>query len=214
LLVVTEEIVTWPFHRPALQRALPRAMSSPVPFQHTQYSPRPGAPSGVLAIDCTNGRRNRANGVVERHDGNGFGLRVTQSFGNCSRHIRVRQPDPVAAAIATAFDPRTLVETAATFFIASRNAEPSRAAAWTSPTGLCPLGRRRQRGLRRCPQQQLLQHARQYRQRPSREPIVRRLRSSGLNSNHIRSTDPDGDSSSVRKTDCRLAGIDPRAYDL
>jgi uncharacterized protein len=78
----------------------------------------------VLAIDFTNGRRNRAHGVVERHDGNGVGLRVTQSFGNCSRHIRVRRPDPVAVASATAFDPRTLVEIAATFFIASRSAEP------------------------------------------------------------------------------------------
>ena len=65
--------------------------------------------------------------MVERHDGD-VGLRVTHSFGNCPRHIHVRRPDPVAATTATAIDPRALVETAATFFIASRSAEldPSR----------------------------------------------------------------------------------------
>ncbi len=93
-----------------------------------QHSPRPGAPLGLLGIDFANGRRNRANGVVERHEGDGLAMRVTHSFGNCSRHIHVRRPDPVAATATTALDPRTLVETAATFFIASRSAEldPSR----------------------------------------------------------------------------------------
>jgi predicted pyridoxine 5'-phosphate oxidase superfamily flavin-nucleotide-binding protein len=98
------------------------------PKEHALHSLRPGAPLGLLGIDFTNGRRNRANGVVERHDGDGVALRVTHCFGNCLRHIHVRRPDPVAAAVTTALDPRILVETAATFFIASRSAEldPSR----------------------------------------------------------------------------------------
>ena len=90
---------------------------------HALHSVRPGAPFGLLGIDFTNGRRNRANGVVEQHDGDGVGLHVIHSFGNCPRHIHVRRPDPVVATATTALDPRTLVETAATFFIASRSAE-------------------------------------------------------------------------------------------
>src|SRR5260221_4423123 len=93
-----------------------------------EIAPGPGAPLALLGIDFANGRRNRANGVVERHEGDGLAMRVTHSFGNCSRHIHVRRPDPVAAPATTALDRRTLVETAATFFIASRSAEldPSR----------------------------------------------------------------------------------------
>jgi predicted pyridoxine 5'-phosphate oxidase superfamily flavin-nucleotide-binding protein len=93
------------------------------PRGHALHSLRPGAPLGLLGIDFTNGRRNRANGVVDRHDRDGLALRVTHSFGNCSRHIHVRRPDPVVEMATTALDPRTLVETAATFFIASRSAE-------------------------------------------------------------------------------------------
>ena len=97
-------------------------------IEHALHSVRPGAPLGLLGIDFTNGRRNRAIGVVERHDGDGLALHVTHSFGNCSRHIHVRRPDSVVATATTAIDPRTLVETAVTFFIASRSAEldPSR----------------------------------------------------------------------------------------
>ena len=96
--------------------------------EHVLLSLRPGVPMGLLGVDFTNGRRNRANGVIERDDGNGLVLRVTHSFGNCPRHIHVRRPDPVVATSAAALDPRTLVEAAATFFIASRSAEldPSR----------------------------------------------------------------------------------------
>ena len=99
-----------------------------MPREHALHSLRPGAPLGLLGIDFANGRRNRVNGVLERHDGGGLALRVTHSFGNCPRYIHVRRPDPVVAMAPTALDPRTLVETAATFFIASRSAElaPSR----------------------------------------------------------------------------------------
>ena len=98
--------------------------------EHMLRSLRAGAPMGLLGIDFTNGRRNRANGVIERADGEGDGveLRVTQSFGNCPRHIHVRRPDPVIATDTAALDPHTLVDTSATFFIASRSAslDPAR----------------------------------------------------------------------------------------
>ena len=94
-----------------------------VPREHALRSLRPGEPMGLLGIDFTNGRRNRANGVIERNDDGGLEMRVTHSFGNCPRHIHVRRPDPIVATVATAFDPRALVEAAATFFIASRSAE-------------------------------------------------------------------------------------------
>jgi hypothetical protein len=116
--------------RPGMLRAVTPTLLvvHDTPRDHALHSLRPGAPLGLLGIDFTNGRRNRANGVVERHDGDGLGLRVTHSFGNCPRYIHVRRPDPVAATTATAIDPRALVEAAATFFIASRSAEldPSR----------------------------------------------------------------------------------------
>ena len=91
--------------------------------EHALHSLRPDVPLGLLGIDFTNGRRNRVNGAVERHDGDGLALHVTHSFGNCPRYIHVRRPDPVVATATTALDPRTLVETAATFFIASRSVE-------------------------------------------------------------------------------------------
>ena len=116
--------------RPGMLRAVTPTLLvvHDTPREHALHSLRPGAPLGLLGIDFTNGRRNRANGVVERHDGDGLGLRVTHGFGNCSRHIHARRPDPIGAATTTAIDPRSLVETAATFFIASRSAEldPSR----------------------------------------------------------------------------------------
>ena len=116
--------------RPGMLRAVTPTMLIvyDTPREHALCSLRAGAPLGLLGIDFTNGRRNRANGLVERHEGDGVGLRVTHSFGNCPRHIHVRRHNPVAPTPTTAIDPRTLVETAATFFIASRSAEldPSR----------------------------------------------------------------------------------------
>ena len=116
--------------RPGMLRAIaPELLLFPeVISGHVLHLLRPGAPLGLLGIDFTNGRRNRANGVVERHDRDGLVLRVTHGFGNCPRNIHVRRPDPDAATSEKVLEPRTLVETAATFFIASRSAElePSR----------------------------------------------------------------------------------------
>lgn len=51
---------------------------------------RPGAPLGMLVIDFVSRRRLRVNGIVERTDATGLGLRVRETFGNCIKYIQRR----------------------------------------------------------------------------------------------------------------------------
>ncbi len=95
-----------------------------------------GAAIGLLGIEPHTRRRNRANGVVERVDGAGFSVRVTQSFGNCPKYIHPRKAEfsPRAHALvapaerADALDPEAMrfIAKADTFFIAT--AHPGSAA--------------------------------------------------------------------------------------
>ena len=87
-----------------------------------------GARFGLLGIEPHTRRRNRANGRVEKVDGEGLTLRVEQSFGNCPKYIQPRQaefaPDvgpagPVIRRHGLGDEARRLVEQADTFFIAS-----------------------------------------------------------------------------------------------
>ena len=90
-----------------------------------------GAAVGLLGIELDTRRRNRMNGVVTASDGQGFVVRVGQSFGNCPQYIQARAPffvlDPAALAPPA---PRTeepvlsatsmsLLRQADTFFIAT-----------------------------------------------------------------------------------------------
>lgn len=95
----------------------------------------PGGAIGILGIDLTTRRRNRANGRIAVSDGAGFTVTVAQSFGNCPQYIqlRAREPAPsVSAALPAApeaferFDEihRTAIQSADTFFIASQAADP------------------------------------------------------------------------------------------
>lgn len=52
----------------------------------------PGAPLGLLGIELSTRRRNRANGRVLVSEPGGFALAVEQSFGNCPQYIQVRVP--------------------------------------------------------------------------------------------------------------------------
>lgn len=88
----------------------------------------PGTRLGLLGIDLSNRRRNRVNGVVRSSAPGKLVLEVRESFGNCPRHITLRDLDPGAAGQApgalAAFDglpddARALVERADTFFIAT-----------------------------------------------------------------------------------------------
>jgi predicted pyridoxine 5'-phosphate oxidase superfamily flavin-nucleotide-binding protein len=90
----------------------------------------PGRPVGLLGIEPSTRRRNRANGVVapssSLHD---LKVQVTQSFGNCPKYIQARDvgwAEPVHPAGAPrAFGPQlpdeaqALVRAADTFFIAT-----------------------------------------------------------------------------------------------
>jgi predicted pyridoxine 5'-phosphate oxidase superfamily flavin-nucleotide-binding protein len=90
-----------------------------------------GARLGILGIDLSTRRRNRVNGEIVRLDEAGFSLHVDQSFGNCPKYIRPRQPAgfaPPPGSVGsntgegfTALDERSraLVAEADTFFVAS-----------------------------------------------------------------------------------------------
>ncbi|WP_296347289.1 pyridoxamine 5'-phosphate oxidase family protein [Reyranella sp.] len=87
-----------------------------------------GAEIGLIGIDLTTRRRNRANGRIVATD-NGVDVHITQSFGNCAQYIQTRAPvpHPVAATVqVTALDglddaARAIIATADTFFVASRS---------------------------------------------------------------------------------------------
>ncbi len=87
-----------------------------------------GRDVGLLGLDLTTRRRNRANGRVTTVDAQGLDVRVTQSFGNCAQYIQTRQPTAATrpAAPVEAFHglddaARAQIAAADTFFIASRS---------------------------------------------------------------------------------------------
>ena len=87
---------------------------------------RAGADIGLLGIDLSTRRRNRANGRIVERDA-GLTVRITQSFGNCPQYIQTRKvvgrdrtagPVEILAGLDEAA--RDLIESADTFFVASR----------------------------------------------------------------------------------------------
>jgi uncharacterized protein len=95
--------------------------------------PRDGAPIGGLGIELSTRRRNRINGRIENCVvGEGFSIRVQQSFGNCPKYIqacneRPRHCSKRAPECRTAShlgdSEVSFVAEADTFFIASRSAQ-------------------------------------------------------------------------------------------
>ncbi len=87
-----------------------------------------GRDVGLLGLDLTNRRRNRANGHIAAADARGLTVRVAQSFGNCAQYIQTRQPTatPRTPAPVERLDglddaARALIAEADTFFVASRS---------------------------------------------------------------------------------------------
>jgi predicted pyridoxine 5'-phosphate oxidase superfamily flavin-nucleotide-binding protein len=87
-----------------------------------------GRAIGLLGIDLSTRRRNRANGRIAARDGTGLTVAVEQSFGNCAQYIQTRtvtpharEPRAVEALSALDAPARRLIETADTFFVASRS---------------------------------------------------------------------------------------------
>jgi uncharacterized protein len=95
---------------------------------------------GILGIDFSTRRRNRANGRIVSRDMDGITVAVRQSFGNCPQYIQRRvveasRVDPAQAASnpAESFTrldagARAAIERADTFFVASRSRAGSGAA--------------------------------------------------------------------------------------
>jgi predicted pyridoxine 5'-phosphate oxidase superfamily flavin-nucleotide-binding protein len=82
---------------------------------------------GLIGLDLTNRRRNRANGRLITVD-SGLTVRVAQSFGNCAQYIQTRTPSPKAAAAMPAESlghideaAQALIRASDTFFVASRS---------------------------------------------------------------------------------------------
>jgi predicted pyridoxine 5'-phosphate oxidase superfamily flavin-nucleotide-binding protein len=83
---------------------------------------------GILGLDLSTRRRNRANGHIADLDPTGFTVAVRQSFGNCAKYIQRRaahrarhapaRVDPLAGLDAEA---RALITRADTFLVASRS---------------------------------------------------------------------------------------------
>jgi len=87
-----------------------------------------GQPIGLLGLDLSTRRRNRANGHIAALDRTGLAVAVEQSFGNCAQYIQTRLPaphprTPQATETLSSLDAaaRRLIETADTFFVASRS---------------------------------------------------------------------------------------------
>jgi predicted pyridoxine 5'-phosphate oxidase superfamily flavin-nucleotide-binding protein len=97
---------------------------------------RDGAPIGGLGSELSTRRRNRINGRIENCIiGEGFSIRVQQSFGNCPKYIQARnerpqprsKPEPqsrIASHLGT--NEVSFIAEADTFFIASRSAQLDR----------------------------------------------------------------------------------------
>ncbi|MBL6612926.1 MAG: pyridoxamine 5'-phosphate oxidase family protein [Reyranella sp.] len=86
-----------------------------------------GAEIGLLGLDFTTRRRNRANGRLVAVD-SGLTVGIAQSFGNCAQYIQTRTPSPRAGA-GEPVEPlehldaaaHALIERSDTFFVASRS---------------------------------------------------------------------------------------------
>lgn len=86
-----------------------------------------GSEVGLLGLDLSNRRRNRANGVVSARDQRGFSLDIAQSFGNCPQYIQTRvigvdpaPPGPIETFEGLDAEAAATVAGADTFFVASR----------------------------------------------------------------------------------------------
>jgi predicted pyridoxine 5'-phosphate oxidase superfamily flavin-nucleotide-binding protein len=94
---------------------------------------RDGAPVAGLGIELSTRRRNRINGRIENCIiGEGFSIRVQQSFGNCPKYIQARnerprlRSEPVPECRMAPYlgdNEVSLIAEADTFFIASRSAQ-------------------------------------------------------------------------------------------
>lgn len=67
--------------------------AEPLPGDPLAESAKAGAPLGLLGMELSTRRRNRANGRVVKHGDGVLQLGVEQSFGNCKQYIQARAGD-------------------------------------------------------------------------------------------------------------------------
>ena len=135
LFIATPDAQGWPMA--SVLTGAPGFIASPDPMTlRIDALPREGDPAapgfaagsdiGLLGIDLSTRRRNRANGrIVTR--GEGLTVHIAQSFGNCPQYIqtrkvvgRDRKAGPVETLAGLDEAARDLIESADTFFVASR----------------------------------------------------------------------------------------------
>jgi predicted pyridoxine 5'-phosphate oxidase superfamily flavin-nucleotide-binding protein len=87
-----------------------------------------GAEIGLIGLDFTNRRRNRANGRLVAVDHDGLTVQIGQSFGNCAQYIQTRTPSscprsttPVEHLGRLDEEAQSLIRRSDTFFVASRS---------------------------------------------------------------------------------------------
>ncbi|MBV9835302.1 MAG: pyridoxamine 5'-phosphate oxidase family protein [Alphaproteobacteria bacterium] len=136
VLIAARDGTGWPV--PTMLSGLPGFIESPNPttlrmalmadpYDPTRALLRAGAEFGLLGLDFSTRRRNRANGHVVAAGDRVLTLAVEQSFGNCPKYINLRDATwhgAVAPAVPEHFtgldeEARALVHRADTFFIAS-----------------------------------------------------------------------------------------------
>lgn len=94
-----------------------------------------GQQVGLLGLDLSTRRRNRANGQIADLDVAGFTVAIHQTFGNCAKYIQRRDarhaPQPqggVEALSSLDAEAQALIARADTFFVASRSRSEIQAA--------------------------------------------------------------------------------------
>lgn len=105
-----------------------RIEALPSPGDPVTAGLRAGRNVGLLGIDLSNRRRNRANGTVLARDQSGITVVVAQSFGNCAQYVQTRRPSthrrlPAPIEPLDGLDPAAhrLIANCDTFFVASRS---------------------------------------------------------------------------------------------
>ena len=135
LFTATPDAQGWPMA--SVLTGAPGFIASPDPTTlRIDALPRDGDPAapglaagsdiGLLGIDLSTRRRNRANGRIVTRD-EGLTVHIAQSFGNCPQYIqtrkvvgRDRKAGPVETLAGLDEAARDLIESAETFFVASR----------------------------------------------------------------------------------------------
>ncbi len=135
LFTATPDAQGWPMA--SVLTGAPGFIASPDPMTlRIDALPRDGDPAGpglaagsdigLLGVDLSTRRRNRANGRIVTRD-KGLTVHIAQSFGNCPQYIQTRKVvgrDRKAGAVEALAGldeaARDLIESADTFFVASR----------------------------------------------------------------------------------------------